>query len=292
MDLFASMRMYVAVVDGGSFAAAADKLDISRAMVSKQIQKLEEHLGTRLMNRTTRRLSLTETGREFYERSAQIMGDVEEAEQIAGQMTRVPQGVLQGDDPAVVRAAPAGDRHRRLHAGLSAGTAGHFAERPQGRPDRRRLRPGDPHRRDAAVGPDCPQTRRRAQRRLRRAGVPGQARRAANASRPGPARMPRLHADRHRRRLAAGGPRRARRRRHLRADQGRQRRHHPAGGAGRRRHRVPARNSSSATTSRPAGWCGCCRSGNRPNSASTRSTRAASTCRQKCAPSSISWWPL
>jgi DNA-binding transcriptional LysR family regulator len=94
MDLFASMRMYVAVVEGGSFAAAADKLEISRAMVSKQIQKLEEHLGTRLMNRTTRRLSLTETGREFYERSTQIMGDVEEAEQIAGQMTRVPQGVL------------------------------------------------------------------------------------------------------------------------------------------------------------------------------------------------------
>jgi DNA-binding transcriptional LysR family regulator len=94
MDLFSSMRMYVAVVDGGSFAAAADKLEISRAMVSKQIQKLEEHLGTRLMNRTTRRLSLTETGREFYERSTQIMGDVEEAERVAGQMTRTPHGVL------------------------------------------------------------------------------------------------------------------------------------------------------------------------------------------------------
>ncbi|SFB21058.1 DNA-binding transcriptional regulator, LysR family [Collimonas sp. OK607] len=94
MDLFSSMKMYVAVVDGGSFASAATKLDISRAMVSKQIQKLEEHLGTRLLNRTTRRLSLTETGREFYERSTQIMGDVEEAEQIAGQMTRTPQGML------------------------------------------------------------------------------------------------------------------------------------------------------------------------------------------------------
>ncbi|MES2319891.1 MAG: LysR family transcriptional regulator [Pseudomonadota bacterium] len=94
MDLLASMKMYVAVVEGGSFAAAADKLDISRAMASKQIQKLEEHLGTRLLNRTTRRLSLTETGRVFYERSTQIIGDVEEAEQIAGQMTRRPQGVL------------------------------------------------------------------------------------------------------------------------------------------------------------------------------------------------------
>lgn len=99
MDLFSSMRMYVAVVDGGSFASAADKLDISRAMVSKQIQKLEEHLGTRLLNRTTRRLSLTETGREFYERSTQIMNDVEEAEQVAGQMNRTPQGVLRVSIP-------------------------------------------------------------------------------------------------------------------------------------------------------------------------------------------------
>ncbi len=88
------MKMYVAVVEGGSFAAAANRLDVSRAMVSKQMQKLEEHLGTRLMNRTTRRLSMTETGRAFYERSAQIVADVEEAEQIAGQMTRMPQGVL------------------------------------------------------------------------------------------------------------------------------------------------------------------------------------------------------
>ncbi|HEX9171780.1 MAG TPA: LysR family transcriptional regulator [Telluria sp.] len=86
--------MYVAVVDGGSFAAAAGKLEMSRAMASKQIQQLEEHLGTRLLNRTTRRLSLTETGREFYERSTQIMNDVDEAEQIAGHMTRLPQGVL------------------------------------------------------------------------------------------------------------------------------------------------------------------------------------------------------
>ena len=94
MDLLAAMKMYVAVIDGGSFAAAADKLDVSPAMVSKQVQKLEEHLGTRLMNRTTRRLSMTETGRAFYARSAQIVADVDEAEQIAGQMTLTPQGVL------------------------------------------------------------------------------------------------------------------------------------------------------------------------------------------------------
>ena len=94
MDLLGSMKTYVAVVDSGSFASAATRLDVSRAMVSKQVQKLEEHLGTRLLNRTTRRLSLTETGRAFYERSVQILGDVNEAEQIAGQMTTLPRGVL------------------------------------------------------------------------------------------------------------------------------------------------------------------------------------------------------
>ncbi|WP_343025566.1 LysR family transcriptional regulator [Massilia sp. MP_M2] len=88
------MKTYVAVVDSGSFAAAATRLAVSRAMVSKQVQKLEEHLGTRLLNRTTRRLSLTETGRAFHERSVQILGDVNEAEQIAGQMTTMPRGVL------------------------------------------------------------------------------------------------------------------------------------------------------------------------------------------------------
>jgi DNA-binding transcriptional LysR family regulator len=94
MDLLASMKVFVAVVDGGSFAAAANRLDTSRAMASKQVQNLEEHLGTRLLNRTTRKLSLTETGRGFHERCVQIIADVEEAEQAAGQMTSVPRGVL------------------------------------------------------------------------------------------------------------------------------------------------------------------------------------------------------
>ena len=88
------MKMYAAVVDGGSFAAAAGKLGVSRAMVSKQVQKLEEHLGTRLLNRTTRRISLTETGREFHERSVQILADVEDAEQGAARLTRTARGLL------------------------------------------------------------------------------------------------------------------------------------------------------------------------------------------------------
>ena len=53
MDILSSMKVFIAVVDGGSFAAAADRLDMSRAMASKQVANLEEHLGTRLLDRTS-----------------------------------------------------------------------------------------------------------------------------------------------------------------------------------------------------------------------------------------------
>jgi DNA-binding transcriptional LysR family regulator len=94
MDILASMKVFVAVVDAGSFAAAAGKLDMSRAMASKYVMNLEDHLGTRLLNRTTRRLSVTESGSVFYERSVQIISDVTEAEQVAGHMSAVPRGIL------------------------------------------------------------------------------------------------------------------------------------------------------------------------------------------------------
>jgi DNA-binding transcriptional LysR family regulator len=94
MDIVAGMKVFVAVVDADSFAAAARRLDMSRAMVSKYVLGLEDHLGTRLLNRTTRRLSLTESGSVFYERSLQIIADVTEAEQVAGHMAAEPGGVL------------------------------------------------------------------------------------------------------------------------------------------------------------------------------------------------------
>jgi DNA-binding transcriptional LysR family regulator len=94
MDIVSSMKIFVAVVDQGSFAAAADRLDMSRAMASKSVAALEDHLGTRLLNRTTRRLSLTEAGTAFYERSVQILADVWEAEQVAGRMAAEPRGTL------------------------------------------------------------------------------------------------------------------------------------------------------------------------------------------------------
>jgi DNA-binding transcriptional LysR family regulator len=80
MDRFQEMRAFVTVVDSGSFVRAADTLDLSKTAVSRLVGDLESRLGTRLLHRTTRRLSLTPEGEVFHERCRQLLGDVAEAE--------------------------------------------------------------------------------------------------------------------------------------------------------------------------------------------------------------------
>ena len=94
MDTLTCMRTFVAVVDSEGFTAAAARLQMSKAVASKYVAQLEDHLGTRLLNRTTRRLSLTESGAAYYERCMQILADVDEAEQAAGMLTAAPRGTL------------------------------------------------------------------------------------------------------------------------------------------------------------------------------------------------------
>jgi DNA-binding transcriptional LysR family regulator len=94
MDRLASMQVFVQVVDSGSFAAAAKRLDASAATVTHHIQALEDHLGAQLLHRTTRRLNLTEVGRTFYERSTRILAQVEEAESCASALQTTPRGLL------------------------------------------------------------------------------------------------------------------------------------------------------------------------------------------------------
>jgi DNA-binding transcriptional LysR family regulator len=94
MDRFVSLKAFVAVVNAGSFAAAAGKLGLSRAMTTKHIQTLEEQLGARLLNRTTRRLALTEAGRAFHGRAERILADLEEAEAAVGDAHSSPKGLL------------------------------------------------------------------------------------------------------------------------------------------------------------------------------------------------------
>ncbi|MFO1314709.1 MAG: LysR family transcriptional regulator [Burkholderiales bacterium] len=94
MDRFHAIEAFVRVVEAGSFARAADRLDVSVSSVSRQVAELEAHLDARLLNRTTRRLSLTEAGRAFHERCVQLLADLEEAEATAGAGTAVPRGTL------------------------------------------------------------------------------------------------------------------------------------------------------------------------------------------------------
>jgi DNA-binding transcriptional LysR family regulator len=94
MDRLASMQVFVQVVDSGSFAAAAKRLNASAATVTHHIQALEDHLGAQLLHRTTRRLNLTEVGRTFYERSTRILAQVEEAESCASALQTTPRGLL------------------------------------------------------------------------------------------------------------------------------------------------------------------------------------------------------
>ena len=94
MDRFQSIAAFVSVVETGSFARAADKLDQSVSAVSRQVADLERHLDARLLNRTTRRLSLTEAGRAFHERAVQLLADLEEAEQGASAGGVTPRGTL------------------------------------------------------------------------------------------------------------------------------------------------------------------------------------------------------
>ncbi|HEY0633815.1 MAG TPA: LysR family transcriptional regulator, partial [Gammaproteobacteria bacterium] len=78
---FEGLEAFVRVVEAGSFSAAAERLGIARSMVSRRIAELENYLDAQLLQRTTRRLSLTEAGRTFYEQASRILIDLEEAEQ-------------------------------------------------------------------------------------------------------------------------------------------------------------------------------------------------------------------
>jgi DNA-binding transcriptional LysR family regulator len=93
-DTLAGMRVFTAVVDAGSFAKAAEKLDLSRGMTSRYVAQVETHLGVRLLNRTTRRLSLTQAGNDYYQRATQVLALVEEAEQAASREAAEPRGTL------------------------------------------------------------------------------------------------------------------------------------------------------------------------------------------------------
>jgi len=94
MDRLAAIRVFAQVVETGSFAKAAERLALSTSAASRHLAELEAHLQTRLLNRTTRRVSLTESGRAFYERAVQVLADLAEAEEEASSAAVVPRGTI------------------------------------------------------------------------------------------------------------------------------------------------------------------------------------------------------
>jgi DNA-binding transcriptional LysR family regulator len=94
MDRLTSLTTFVQVVDSGGFSAAARRLNMSATMVSSHVQSLEDRLGARLLNRTTRRIGLTEIGKEYYERCVRILADLEEADHAATALQSTPRGTL------------------------------------------------------------------------------------------------------------------------------------------------------------------------------------------------------
>src|SRR5262249_12461539 len=109
MDRLTSMAVFKRTVDAGSFAAAARHFGISPEMAGNHVRALEAHLGVRLLNRSTRRLHLTEAGSSYYERCNQILSAIEEAEVEVTTLQATPRGQLRIASPVtfgVLRIAP------------------------------------------------------------------------------------------------------------------------------------------------------------------------------------------
>jgi DNA-binding transcriptional LysR family regulator len=99
MDTLTSLRVFCAVAEKKSFTAAAERLGLSPAMASKHVMHLETRLSTRLLNRTSRRVNLTETGTLYFVRVKQILDGLDEVEAAVSNVTVVPRGTLRLSAP-------------------------------------------------------------------------------------------------------------------------------------------------------------------------------------------------
>lgn len=94
MDQLTSIRVFVKAAETGSFAAAAGQLRLSPQMVARHVAALEAHLGTSLIARTTRRQTLTDIGRSYYERCRVVLAEIAEADAVAQEMKATPSGII------------------------------------------------------------------------------------------------------------------------------------------------------------------------------------------------------
>jgi DNA-binding transcriptional LysR family regulator len=122
MDKFQEMQAFVAVVDNGSFVGAADALHTSKAAISRYVADLEQRLGVRLLNRTTRKLSMTDEGQLFYARCTELLNGLEEAESELSLRRGEPSGHLRISAPVtfgIVHLAPLWGKFLQQHPKVS-----------------------------------------------------------------------------------------------------------------------------------------------------------------------------
>jgi DNA-binding transcriptional LysR family regulator len=122
MDKYQAMRVFTAVVDAGSFVAAADALGMSKAAVSRHVSDLEQRLGVRLLHRTTRRLSLTQEGEVFVARCRDILAGIEASEAEVSTRASVASGLLKVSVPVsfgITHLAPLWSEFLQAHPGVS-----------------------------------------------------------------------------------------------------------------------------------------------------------------------------
>lgn len=114
MDLLAAFRVFVRVAEAGSFSAVAREVGATQPAVSRQVAALEEHLGARLIQRTTRSLTLTEDGRDLLGHAQRVLDCVEEAEAAVGRRQSAPAGLVRLATPASFGRLYVAPRMRRL----------------------------------------------------------------------------------------------------------------------------------------------------------------------------------
>jgi len=105
MDQLSAMRAFVRVVESGTFSRAADLLDMPKPTVTKQIQQLEAHLRARLLNRTTRRVTVTMDGAAYYERALRVLGEIDDLDASMASSQARPSGRLRVDSSAALAVA-------------------------------------------------------------------------------------------------------------------------------------------------------------------------------------------
>lgn len=122
MDRLAAMAVFVRTVELGSISAAAEAMDLSAQLAGKQVRALEQSLSVKLLNRTTRRQSLTDSGRAFYERAKYILAEMEAAEALIAETRTIPRGHLRISAPITFGSralAPALAEYLRCHPEVS-----------------------------------------------------------------------------------------------------------------------------------------------------------------------------